>query len=95
MAHLALYSFSVGMTHEQQQALVRGEQELPEAPPLSKAEAPAKAPPAGPRLRRRARTEQGTYQPDDPTTPVDEAFEEVPEAQPEAEAQPGKLVQRD
>ena len=48
------------------------------------------------RLRRRARTEQGTFQPDDPATPdVDEAFEEAPEAQPEAEAQPGKLEQRD
>ena len=44
------------------------------------------------RLRRRARTEQGTFQPDDPATPdVDEAFEEAPEA----EAQPGKLEQRD
>ena len=52
------------------------------------------------RRRRRARTEQGTFQPDDPATPdVDEAFEEAPEAeaeaQPEAEGQPGKLVQRD
>lgn len=91
MAHLALYSFSVGMTHEQQQALVRGEQEPPEAPPESEADAPA-ARPANRRLWRRARTEQGTFQPDDPATPdVDEAFEKVPEA----EAQPGKLEQRD
>ena len=46
------------------------------------------------RLRRRARTEQGTFQPDDPATPdVDEAFEGAPEARPETEAQPGKLEQ--
>jgi hypothetical protein len=46
------------------------------------------------RLRRRARTEQGTFQPDNPATPdVNEAFEEEPEAQPEAEVDPGKLKQ--
>lgn len=52
-----------------------------------------------PRLRRRAHTKQGTFRPDDPTTPdVNEAFEEAPEAEAEAEAeaevQPGKLRQR-
>jgi hypothetical protein len=46
------------------------------------------------RLRRRAHTDRGTFQSDDPATPdVDEAFEEAPKARPETEAQPGKLEQ--
>jgi hypothetical protein len=71
MAHLALYSFSVGQTHEQQQALVRGEQE-PEATALEAP--PAEGTPAKP--RRRARTDRGAFQADDPATPdIDEAYE--------------------
>ena len=46
------------------------------------------------RLRRRAHTDRGTFQGDNPATPdVGEAYEEAPEAQPETEAQPGKLEQ--
>lgn len=73
MSHLALYSFSVGQTHEQQQALVSGELEpvavAPEAPAVEAA--PVK-------IRRRARTNHGTFQADDPATPeANEAY--VPE----------------
>ena len=42
MAHLALFSFSVGMTPEQQLALVRGERE-PEAASVAEAETVAEA----------------------------------------------------
>lgn len=42
MAHLALFSFSVGMTPEQQLALVRGERE-PETAPAAEAEPVAEA----------------------------------------------------
>jgi len=73
MAHLALFSFSAGMTPEQQQALICGERE-PEEAPEPEAEAPAEVPPVKP--RRRARTDRGKFQPDDPTTPaVNEAYE--------------------
>jgi len=77
VAHLALFSFSAGMTPEQQQALICGQREpeaLADAPPEPEAEAPAEAPPAKP--KRRARTDRGEFQADDPTTPaVNEAHE--------------------
>jgi hypothetical protein len=89
MAHLALFSFSAGMTHEQQQALVSGEREPVEHAPKAVTEsmgtepdhvekatvgASADEPPAKP--RRRARTDRGAFQADDPTTPdTNEAYE--------------------
>jgi hypothetical protein len=83
MAHLALYSFSPGMTPEQQQALISGERQPEEAAePLAAqpeeeaapADAPAEAAPAKP--RRRARTDRGAFRGDDPATPeVNEAYE--------------------
>jgi hypothetical protein len=80
MANLALYSFHAGMTPEQQQALISGQREPEKAPP----EAAAGEPQAKP--RRRARTDRGTFQGDDPATPaVNEAYEPDPE--------PGKLQQ--
>ena len=80
MAHLALYSFHAGMTPEQQQALISGQREPAETAP----EAAEGEPHAKP--RRRARTDRGTFQGDDPATPaVDEAYEHEPE--------PGKLQQ--
>jgi hypothetical protein len=83
MAHLALFSFSAGMTPEQQQALICGEREPEEAAehlaakPEDKAvpaDAPAEAAPVKP--RRRARTDRGAFQADDPATPeINEAYE--------------------
>lgn len=44
--------------------------------------------------RRRARTDSGTFQADDPATPaVNEAYQEVAEPSAEAESEPGKLRQ--
>jgi hypothetical protein len=78
MAHIALFSFSAGMTHEQQQALISGEREPEEAAPdVTTEESQA-------RPRRRARTNRGTFQADDLSTPaVNEAYE----------PEPGKLQQ--
>jgi len=70
MAHLALYSFSPGMTPEQQQALISGQRESEEAAPQVTAKVPQIRP------RRRAHTDRGTFQADDPTTSaVNEAYE--------------------
>jgi len=90
MPNLALFSFWPGMTPEQQEALIRGEQQI-EAPATSDAvtsnavapepgdaAAPvaAPAPPAPVKPRRRARTDRGTFQADDPATPEqNEAYE--------------------
>lgn len=78
MAHLALYSFSPGMTPEQQQALINGERQPEEvAEPLA-AEPEEEAAPAD--------APAEAFQADDPTTPaVNEAYEPEPE--------PGKLQQ--
>lgn len=79
MAHLALYSFSVGMTPEQQLALVKGEREpelaaaIPEPEPAAEPE--PEACPAPPVKPRRARSGRGTYRADDPMTPENEAYE--------------------
>ena len=93
MAHLALYSFSPGMTPEQQQALISGERQPEEVAELlaaqpeeeaAPADDPAEATPIKP--RRRARTASGTFRADDPSTPaVNEAYE--------PESEPGKLQQ--
>jgi hypothetical protein len=83
MAHLALYSFSPGMTPEQQQALISGQREPEEAAPQATAKVPQV------RLRRRAHTGRGTFQADDPATPaVNEAYEGAPDLR--AEAKPGR-----
>lgn len=84
MPHLALFSFSPGMTPEQQLALVKGERvsrettEIsalkPEPEVAAAIEPPLDGPPG--KLRRRARISRGTFRGDDPTTPaVNEAYE--------------------
>ena len=84
MPHLALFSFSPGMTPEQQLALVRGERVSGEASePVVPEPEPETAAAIEPSLevlpskpRRRARISRGTFRGDDPNTPaVNEAFE--------------------
>lgn len=80
MPHLALFSFSPGMTPEQQMALVRGEREPEVAaepvaiePEDTPVDGPAEVAP--PKPRRRARTDRGSFRGDDPATPENEAYE--------------------
>lgn len=82
MPHLALFSFSPGMTTEQQLALVRGERVsedvaepvMPETEAVAAIESSLETLPS--KLRRRARISRSTFRGDDPTTPaVNEAFE--------------------
>jgi hypothetical protein len=84
MPHLALFSFSPGMTPEQQLALVRGErvprETVESVAPKPEPEAAAIIEPAlealPSKLRRRARVSRGTFRGDDPTTlVVNEAYE--------------------
>jgi hypothetical protein len=89
MAHLALFSFSAGMTHEQRQALVSGEREPvehalkaatgsmgTEPDHVEKVMVGASAGEPPTKARRRARTDRGAFKADDPTTPdTNEAYE--------------------
>ena len=84
MPHLALFSFSPGMTPEQQLALVKGERVSGEtAEPVAPEPEPEAAAAIEPslevlpsKLRRRARISHNTFRGDDPnTSAVNEAYE--------------------